>query len=188
EFVHNLLSLVNVLIFIFFVVLIGIFLSFRNPVLDLFEYYVLGRPYREITLSGLMNIWGNLINAGLPLATALYISTLTLQNNYIKSFLVSYFSKVTNNYTLVNKEIMDKIIKPFPMDYQLMLKSSFETGVLDKELIKVSEKIFEKSSKDLKKKIFGILIFLVVLGMVLVGGLIVISFMGIYLPLFQDFN
>ncbi|MFN3995152.1 MAG: hypothetical protein ACK4GR_01300, partial [bacterium] len=173
---------------IFFVVLIGIFLSFRNPILDFFEYYVLGRPYREITFSGLMNIWGNLINAGLPLPTALYISTLTLQNNYIKSSLISYFSKVTNNYTVVNKEIMEKIVKAFPRDYQLMLKSSFETGVLDKELIKVSEKIFEKSSKDLKKKIFGILIFLVVLGMILVGGLIVISFISIYLPLLQDFN
>lgn len=188
EFVYSLLSPVNVLLFIFFVVLIGIFLSFRNPVLDLFEYYILGRPYREIAFSGLMNIWGNLISAGLPLAIALYVATLTLQNNYIKSLLVSYFSKITDNYTLVNKEAMDKILSVFPRDYQSILKSSFESGVFDKELIKLSEKIFGKSSEDLKRKIFGILIFLVVIGMILVGGLIVVSFMSIYLPLFQDLN
>ncbi|MCS7244168.1 MAG: type II secretion system F family protein [Candidatus Calescibacterium sp.] len=186
--IGDILTPANVFIFVFVGILFVILFSFRNILVDFFEYYVLGKPYREVIFSQVMNIWGNLISAGIPIQLSLFISVYTIENGYLKSLLNSYFSKVTNNYREINRDIVSKIFDVFPSDYRLVLKNSFATGVLDQELLEVSADLYDSSSKSLKAKVTLIMMLVISACLIVLAVLVVLSFMSIYLPLLEGIN
>lgn len=186
--IHSILSPMNVFIFVLLMILFTIILSFRNFIVDMVEYYIFGVPYRRIVFSQIMNILGNLINAGIPIQSALFISISTVENNAFQSALNSYFSKVTNNYKEINTEIISKIFDVFPEDYHLILKNSFSTGNLDVELLEISEKLHNESSKSLKSKIILLMIIIISFFLLILGGIIVVSFLSIYTSLLEGIN
>ncbi len=188
ELVHGILSPINVAVLVSVLLILAILLMFRNPFLDIVEYYVFGKPYREVVFSQLMSIWGNLLSAGISIPVSLYIAVSTIENNYFRNFLLSNFRNFTNNFTQVDNSIIKKIYSFWPKEYQLILENSFKTGVMDRELLKVSDKLFEKSSKDLKRRIMIVIVSVVVLEMLLLGGIIVITSLSIYLPLMEGIN
>lgn len=182
------LSLQNIFIGFVFILLIVILLSFRNIVLDIFEYYILGKPYRNLVLSNLMIIMGNLIKSAIPIPLAIHISTLTIENSILKEIIYKNFRDLTKNFTEFNLDIANKIFINFPKDYHLLLVNSFTKGILDSELIELGNKLQFESVNSLKSKFFKILIFIIIIITLFLGSLIVISFLSIYLPIFQDIN
>lgn len=186
QFIKDLLNPMNVFIFLLIIVMIAVLLSFRNFILDIFEYYILGRPYREIVFSQIMGIWGNLISAGIPIPLSLYIAVSTIENNTFRSALNSFLYKITEGYKEVNYDIVSKIFDIFPSDYRLILKNAFSTGILDQELIDTSREVYENSSKSLKARVTLIMITLIGLALIILGGLILISFLSIYLAIFEE--
>lgn len=190
-FIKNLNSLLNftsISILFILIVLLAILLSFRNIFLDIFEYYILGKPYRNLILSNLMIIIGNLIRSALPIPLALYISVLTIENSILKELIYKAFKNHTNNFTEFNLNIANKIFLVFPKEYYLLLVNSFSTGNIDDELIKLGNKLHSEATNSLKARFFKILVFIIVLSVLFLGFLITISFLSIYLPLLQDIN
>ena len=190
-FIKNLNSFLNftsISILFILIVLVAILLSFRNIFLDIFEYYILGRPYRNLILSNLMIIIGNLIKSALPIPLALKVSVLTIENSILKELIYKDFKNHTNNFTEFNLNIANKIFLIFPKDYHLLLVNSFATGNIDDELIKLGNKLHSEATNSLKSRFFKILIFIIVLSVLFLSFLITISFLSIYLPLLQDIN
>lgn len=188
QIIHNLLSLPNISIIIFLLILFSISLTFRNFLLDLYEYYILGKPYREITFSQIMNVWGNLINTGIPINLSLYISITVLQNEFFKQKLNAIFSKITDNYKKIDNQILSQIIDIFPENYRLTLKNSFITGNIGDTLIESSRDLYENSSKSLKSRLTIILSTIVAIFIIFLAFIIIISFMSIYLPFMEEVN
>jgi type II secretory pathway component PulF len=190
-FIKNLNSLLNFTstsILFILIVLLAILLYFRNIFLDIFEYYILGKPYRNLILSNLMIIIGNLIKSALPIPLALHISVLTIENSILKELIYKDFKSHTNNFTEFNLNIANKIFLVFPKDYHLLLVNSFNTGNIDDELIKLGNRLHFEATNSLKGRFFKILVFIIVLSVLFLGFLITISFLSIYLPLLQDIN
>jgi|GEM_PF-1457941 type II secretory pathway component PulF len=185
---NSLLSFNSISMLFILIVLVAILLSFRNIFLDIFEYYILGRPYRNLILSNLMIIIGNLIRSALAIPLALYISVLTIENSILKELIYKHFKNHTNNFTEFNLNIANKIFLVFPKEYYLLLVNSFTTGNIDDELIKLGNKLHSEATNSLKIRFFKILIFIIVLSVLFLGFLITISFLSIYLPLLQDIN
>lgn len=77
----NFLSITNIFIGFVFIIVISSLLSFRNIVLDIFEYYILGKPCRNLVLSNVMIIMGNLIKSALSIPLAVHISPLSIENS-----------------------------------------------------------------------------------------------------------
>ncbi|MGC8815601.1 MAG: type II secretion system F family protein [bacterium] len=184
----NFLNITNVFIGFIIVLFISLLLSFRNIVLDIFEYYILGKPYRNLILSNVMIIMGNLIKSALSIPLAIHISTLTIENSILKEFIYKNFKNITKNFTEFNNHIANKLFMFFPIDYHSLLVNSFLTGTIDTELIEIGNKIQNESINSLKSRFFKILIFIIILTTLFLGTLIVISFLSIYLPFFQDIN
>jgi len=185
---NNLLNFTNISILFTLIIFITILLSFRNVFLDVFEYYILGKPYRNLILSNLMIIIGNLIRSALPIPLALHISTLTIENSILKELIYKNFQNHTKNFIEFNLDIANKVFLVFPKDYHLLLVNSFTTGNIDTELIKLGTKLQSEATNSLKSRFFKILIFIIVLSVLFLGFLITISFLSIYLPLLQDIN
>lgn len=85
-------------------------------------------------------------------------------------------------------DIANKLFMFFPLDYHSLLVSSFSIGTIDTELIEIGNKIQSYSINYLKYRFFKILIFIIMLTVLFLGVLIIISFLSIYLPFFQDIN
>jgi len=173
-----------VILCIFFIV----FISFRNYFLDLFEYYVWGKPYRNVIFSQLMGIWGVLINSAIPIHKALEIAVSIIENNSFRNALISYFSKITDNFTYLDKSSLSKVLDIFPKDYSFVLKNSFDTGNFDEELIKASSNLYNDSIDSLKKRVKAIFGSFIVIAMLLVAALIITIFLSIYMPLMEMVN
>ncbi|MEN3015543.1 MAG: type II secretion system F family protein [bacterium] len=182
--VKDLLNSLTVVFVFLLVILFNMLLSFRNLVLDMFEYYILGKPYRNLAFSQIMTVWGNLISSGISIPLSLYVSVSTLENSLIKEKINSIFSTLTNNYTQISNEIIKEIVLLFPEGNFLV--GSITKGTLDQDLISLSERVVEESTKDLEKRIRAIMSILVTLSLVIVGALIVISFLSIYAPLIEQ--
>ncbi len=190
-FIQNLaefLNFKNIFIGFLFLLVFIILLSFRNIVLDIFEYYILGKPYRNLVLSNLMIIMGNLIKSAISIPLAIHISTLTIENSILKELIYKDFKNSTKDFTEFNLEIANKIFLNFPKDYHLLLVNSFAAGTLDSELVELGNKLQFESVNSLKSKFFKILIFIIMIITLFLGSLIVISFLSIYLPIFQEIN
>jgi type II secretory pathway component PulF len=185
---NGILNFTSISILFILIVFVAILLSFRGIFLDIFEYYILGKHYRNLILSNLMVIIGNLIRSALPIPLALHISVLTIENSILKELIYRDFKNHTNNFTEFNLNIANKIFLIFPKDYHLLLVNSFTTGNIDDELIKLGNKLHSEATNSLKGRFFKILIFIIVLSVLFLGFLITISFLSIYLPLLQDIN
>jgi len=178
----------TVFVFVLLCLTVIILLSFRNTFLDFFEYYVLGRSYRNIVFSQVMDVWGTLINSGIPISKSLGIATLTVDNNYFKDLLFSYFHKVTNGFTKFDHQVADKIFDVFPQDYRLILKNSFEAGNLDENLLDISGKLYEEALNSLRRKIKIIFSLTIVSTMIIIGIMIIAMFLALYSPVFDEIN
>ncbi len=132
---------------------------------------MVGRLVRSVEVARFSRTLGTLIRSGVPILQALHLVRQIVSNRLIADSLQRVYSRVQEGDTLSAPLNQEAIFPPLAVQ---MISVGEETGKLDRMLLKVADN-YEKTVRNMVKRLVNLLEPAMILAMGLVVGFIVIS-------------